>query len=93
MRRQYGHVIDVLPTTLELTGITAPEKIRNIEQKPIQGISLAYSIKEATAPSRHTTQYYYIFGSRAMYQDGWKAALPFPQQVHRQHSLEPEAVR
>ena len=80
VRRQYGHVIDILPTTLELTGIKAPEAIRDVKQQPIQGTSLAYSITDAAAPSRHTTQYYYIFGSRAMYQDGWKAALPFPNQ-------------
>ncbi len=78
VRRQYGHVIDVLPTTLELTGVKVPATVRDVKQQPIQGISLAYSITDAAAPSRHTEQYYYIFGSRAMYKDGWKAALPFP---------------
>lgn len=77
-RTQYGHVIDILPTTLELLGFTPPEEIRGIQQKPIQGISLAYSITDANAASRHTTQYYYIFGSRAIYQDGWKASLAYP---------------
>lgn len=81
IRTQYGHVIDILPTTLEIIGIKAPEKIRNIEQKPIEGISLAYSISNSKAPSRHTVQYYYIFGSRAIYQDGWKAELAYPNHL------------
>lgn len=77
-RAQYGHVIDILPTTLELAGIQAPERIRQVPQMPIEGISLAYSIKDAAAPSRHTVQHYYIYGTRAIYRDGWKAALPYP---------------
>jgi len=74
IRNQYGHVNDVLPTTLETIGIKAPETIKGIAQDPIQGTSLAYSYADAKAPSRHTLQYYYIFGSRALYKDGWKAA-------------------
>jgi arylsulfatase len=73
IRTQYGHVIDLLPTTLELTGIKAPEYIRDVKQDTIQGVSLAYSIDNAKAPSRHTEQYYDIFGSRSIYKDGWKA--------------------
>lgn len=78
IRNQYGHVIDILPTTLEVLGIKYPEQIRGIKQDTIQGISLAYSFKDAKAASQHTTQYYYIFGSRSIYQEGWKAALPYP---------------
>jgi arylsulfatase len=78
IRTQYSHVIDILPTTLDLVGIKAPEQIREIKQQPIEGTSLAYSIDDANAPSRHTLQYYYIFGSRAIYHDGWKAELPYP---------------
>lgn len=78
VRTQYGHVIDILPTTLELLRIDAPEEIRGVKQEPIEGTSLAYSISDAKAASRHTVQYYYIFGSRAIYEDGWKAALAYP---------------
>jgi arylsulfatase len=78
IRTQYGHVIDILPTTLDLLGFKPPETIRQIAQKPIEGTSLAYSIDDANAPSRHRVQYYYIFGSRAIYQDGWKASLAYP---------------
>lgn len=78
IRTQYSHVIDILPTTLELTGIKAPQEIKGIKQVEIQGTSLAYSINEANASTQHTTQYYYIFGSRSIYKDGWKAALAYP---------------
>lgn len=74
LRTQYGHVTDILPTTLEFVGLQAPKSIRNIPQEDVQGISLVYSFDNATAASRHTEQYYYIFGSRSIYKDGWKAA-------------------
>lgn len=81
IRNQYGHVIDILPTTLDVVGVKSPDNIRGIKQKPIEGISLAYSINDAKAKSQHTTQYYYIFGSRSIYQDGWKASLAYPNLV------------
>jgi arylsulfatase A-like enzyme len=73
VRGQYGHVIDLLPTTLEMVGLRAPLVIRDVPQDSIQGVSLAYSFSDARALSRHTEQYYYIFGARSVYKDGWKA--------------------
>lgn len=73
VRNQYGHVIDLLPTTLEVVGVQAPGVIRGVAQDTIQGVSLAYSFRDATAASRHHEQYYYIFGARSVYKDGWKA--------------------
>jgi len=78
IRTQYGHVIDIFPTTLDLLGIKAPEQIKGIKQQAIEGTSLAYSIDDAKAPSRHTLQYYYIYGARSIYHDGWKAELAYP---------------
>ena len=78
IRTQYSHVIDLFPTTLDILGIKAPEKIRGIQQQPIEGTSFAYSIDDAKAPTRHTLQYYYIFGARSIYRDGWKAELAYP---------------
>jgi len=83
LRTQYSHVTDLLPTTLEFTGIAFPEQIRGIKQDSLQGISLVYSFDNATAASRHTQQYYYIFGARAIYKDGWKAGA-----AHHPNSLE-----
>lgn len=78
IRNQYGHVIDILPTTLELVGLNTPNEIRGIAQQPFEGTSLAYSIDDANAPSHHALQYYYIFGSRSIYDHGWKAELAYP---------------
>ena len=87
IRTQYSHVIDLLPTTLDLVGIKAPEEIRGIKQQPIEGTSLAYSIDDAKAPSRHTLQYYYIFGSRSIYKEGWKAELAYPNDILTKNAI------
>jgi arylsulfatase A-like enzyme len=74
-RQQYGYVSDLLPTTLEFVGLKAPSVLRGIRQDTLQGTSLVYSFANAKAPSRHRVQYYYLYGARAIYQDGWKATL------------------
>ena len=81
IRYQYSHVIDLLPTTLDLVGIKAPDEIRGIKQQPIEGFSFADSINNADAPWHHTLQYYYIFGSRSIYDKGWKAELAYPNEI------------
>ena len=73
IRPQYGHVIDLLPTTLEVLGLPKPAFIRGVRQDSVQGTSLAYSFDDEQAPSRHIVQHYYIFGSRSIYYNGWKA--------------------
>jgi arylsulfatase len=75
IRHQFHHVIDVVPTLLEATGIPAPLSVDGIAQAPIEGVSMAYSWdkKNADAPSRRQTQYFEIFGNRALYHDGWVA--------------------
>jgi arylsulfatase A-like enzyme len=75
IRNQYGHISDLLPTTIELAGLKYPESINGIKQDPIEGISLAYSINDAKAPSKHTVQYYEVSGTRSIYKDGWKAGV------------------
>ena len=73
IRTQYSHVIDLLPTTLDIAGIKLPAQIRGIKQDTIQGVSLYASLNNAGAPSLHHVQHYYIFGARSIYKDGWKA--------------------
>ena len=75
IRAQFHHVIDIVPTILEVTGIKAPDVVNGVTQKPIEGVSLAYTFDKATAnaPSRHYTQYFEMMGNRALYQDGWIA--------------------
>jgi arylsulfatase len=73
LREQFVHVIDYVPTLLELIGIPAPDVVDGIKQKPIQGTSFAYTFDQANAkaPSKHTTQYFEMMGQWAMYKDGW----------------------
>jgi arylsulfatase A-like enzyme len=75
IRHQFTHAIDVLPTVLELCGIEPPERIGYVPQRPIDGTSFAYLLEEGAAgvPERHETQYFEMFGSRAIYHRGWKA--------------------
>jgi arylsulfatase A-like enzyme len=73
LREQFCHVIDIVPTLLDVTGIPAPEYVDGIKQAPIEGTSLAYTFdeKSAKAPSRHKTQYFEMMGQWALYHDGW----------------------
>lgn len=73
IRNQFSHMIDVVPTILEVTGIPAPEYVDGIKQAPIEGTSFAYTFdaKNANEPSRHKTQYFEMMGDHAIYHEGW----------------------
>ena len=73
LREQFMHVIDVVPTILEATGIPAPTTVDGIKQAPIEGTSFAYTFdaKNTKAPSHHKTQYFEMFGQWALYHEGW----------------------
>ena len=79
IRNQFHHVIDIVPTLLEVTGIPAPNTVDGIAQKPIEGVSMAYSFDKANAaaPSPHHTQYFEMMGVQGLYSDGWMlSAVP-----------------
>ena len=75
IRTQFHHLIDIAPTLLEASGIPAPVMVNGIAQKPIEGVSMAYTFGKANAnaPSRRDTQYFEVWGNRAIYHDGWLA--------------------
>lgn len=73
LRPQWHHVIDIAPTILEAVGLDEPASINGVAQKPIEGVSMLYSLDNAQAPSTHTTQYFEMLGNRAIYSDGWVA--------------------
>jgi arylsulfatase A-like enzyme len=73
VRSQWHHVIDIAPTVLEAAGLPEPKTVNGIPQTPIEGVSMLYSFNEAQAKDRHNTQYFEIFGSRAIYNEGWFA--------------------
>ncbi|HSA81957.1 MAG TPA: arylsulfatase [Geminicoccaceae bacterium] len=76
IRNQFHHVIDIVPTLLEVAGIRAPDMVNGIAQKPIEGVSMAYTFDPANAdaPSTHRTQYFEMMSDRAIYHDGWIAS-------------------
>ncbi|WP_414645138.1 arylsulfatase [Bradyrhizobium sp.] len=81
IRTQFHHMIDVVPTILEATGIQAPVMVNGVAQKPIEGVSMAYTFDKANAnvPSTRSTQYFEMMGNRAIYHDSWIANTTPPQ--------------
>jgi arylsulfatase A-like enzyme len=80
IRTQFHHLIDIVPTILEAAGIQQPLSVNGVTQKPIEGVSMANTFDKAnaTAPSKRETQYFEMFGNRAIYHDGWIAATTPP---------------
>ena len=78
VRSQWHHVIDVAPTVLEAASLPEPKSVNGTVQSPIEGVSMVYSFDKPEAKSTHTTQYFEIFGNRAIYHEGWFAGT-----VHR----------
>jgi arylsulfatase len=74
MRSQFHHVIDIAPTALEAAGLPQPNWVDGTKQYPMDGVSMVYSFNDAKAKDRHTTQYFEMFGNRAIYHEGWVAA-------------------
>ena len=78
VRSQWHHVIDIAPTILEAAGLPEPKSVDGTPQTPIEGVSMLYTFNNPKAPSTHNTQYFEIFGNRAIYNGGWLAGT-----VHR----------
>ena len=78
VRTQYAHLVDMVPTVLDLLGVEAPAAIRGVTQSPIQGVSFAHTLRDGAAASDHHTQYFEMLGHRAIYKDGWRAVCPWP---------------
>ena len=79
IRTQFSHAIDIAPTVYDAVKIPAPKVVNGIVQRPIEGTSMLYSFDGAKTPTKHTTQYFEMFGNRAIYQDGWVART-----IHRE---------
>ena len=81
LRHQYVHAVDIAPTILNVTGTAMPEAVGGVVQRPMDGASIAPTFADASAPDPRTTQYYEMFGCRALYDDGWKAVTYHPIQA------------
>ena len=78
IRTQYAHIVDMVPTVLDLLGIEPPVAIRGVTQSPMHGVSFAAALEDPAASSKHHTQYFEMLGHRAIYKDGWRAVCPWP---------------
>jgi len=79
-RPQFHHVIDIVPTIYDQLKITPPRVVNGFEQDPIHGVSMSYTLADATAPGRRKTQFFDIMASRGIYHDGWFASAPGPRE-------------
>lgn len=79
LRSQFHHVIDITPTIFEAAGITPPTTVNGVEQQKIEGTSLVYTFDDSKAASKHETQYFEMFGNRAIYDHGWIAGARHPR--------------
>jgi len=77
-RGQYAHIIDMVPTVLDVLGLEPPATIRGVTQSPLHGVSFAHTFADADAATRHRTQYFELIGHRAIDHDGWRAVCPWP---------------
>jgi len=73
IRDQFHHLIDIAPTVLGVAGLPEPTFVNGVMQKPIEGVSMAYSFNDAGAPDRRETQYFEMMGNRGIYHQGWTA--------------------
>ena len=78
IRSQYAHAIDMVPTVLDCLGIEPLTVIKGVTQSPIEGVSFAHTFEDASALTRHHTQYFEMMGHRSLYHNGWRAVCPWP---------------
>ncbi|PZQ63784.1 MAG: arylsulfatase [Phenylobacterium zucineum] len=78
VRPHFAHACDLVPTLLEVIGVSPPEAVHGVAQMPLEGVSFAASLKDAGAPARSKSQYFEMFGHRGLWKDGWKAVAFHP---------------
>jgi len=78
LRRQYAHVVDLLPTLLDLTGVDAPSERNGKPLIPMAGTSFAATLGDVDHPSTRTEQVYEMLAHRGYYRDGWEVVTRHP---------------
>ncbi|MEC4839497.1 arylsulfatase [Mycobacteroides chelonae] len=73
VRDTYVNVSDITPTIYDLLGITPPDAVKGIAQKPLDGISFTAALKDPAADTGKDTQFYTMLGTRGIWHQGWFA--------------------
>jgi arylsulfatase A-like enzyme len=94
VRAQFLHTIDIVPTLYELCGVTPPTELNGVQQKPIEGISFAFTFDDAQAASLRKTQYFELAVNRGLYHEGWMASCPsFVPWVSTRDEFDPDKAK
>ncbi|WNG93854.1 arylsulfatase [Mycobacterium sp. ITM-2016-00318] len=73
VRDNYVNVSDITPTIYDLLGITPPDEVAGIPQKPLDGVSFTAALDDSSADTGKHTQFYAMLGTRGIWHDGWFA--------------------
>jgi arylsulfatase len=74
VRHQYHHSTDIVPTILDVCGVTMPDVYAGVPQNPLSGVSMRSSFDAPPdGPTTKRTQYFEMLGNRGIWHDGWKA--------------------
>ena len=74
VRNQYHHSTDIVPTILDVCGLEMPKVYKGVEQYPLSGVSMRYTFDaKPDGKTNKKLQYYAMLGTRAIWEDGWKA--------------------
>ncbi|WP_165190100.1 arylsulfatase [Caulobacter soli] len=89
VRDQFTHLIDIMPTILDVAGIPAPQFVDGVEQKPLDGVPITSTFADPKARPVRERQYFEVFTNRAIYDKGWIACaqhtLPWRQDLAPGH--------
>eukprot|EP00440_Ansanella_granifera_P035605 gb/GFBE01038623.1/.p1 GENE.gb/GFBE01038623.1/~~gb/GFBE01038623.1/.p1 ORF type:complete len:802 (+),score=168.08 gb/GFBE01038623.1/:1-2406(+) len=93
-RSQFHHVNDIVPTIYEAVGITPPQMVEGSAQESLDGVSMMYTWKNASAEGKKLQQYFEVMGSRGIYRDGWFAGtfgprVPWAPNATRMNAWDP----
>ena len=77
IRTQFHHMIDIVPTILEATGIPAPVMVNGVAQKPIEGVSMALHLRQGQRECA-------VHAHDAVLRDGWQPRH-LPRRLDRRH--------
>jgi arylsulfatase A-like enzyme len=67
------NVCDITPTVYDLLGVTLPDTVKGIAQKPLDGVSFKAALEDSKAKTGKDTQFYTMLGTRGIWHSGWFA--------------------